>query len=275
VVIGAMLVAPLMSPILGFSLGMVLSDVRLVRLSIESMAKGVALALLIAVLIGAFSPIRELTGEIMARTQPTMLDLVIALTSGMAGAYALSRQEVSAALPGVAIASALMPPLCVAGLGLSLRNPQVAGGAFLLFLANIAAISLAGVVIFIIMGVRSETLQPGIYRGRLRKGLIGFVLLLLVIGIPLAIIMAGILQYADTRDDIREVLTNSVAAQQAVLVDFEHNQKDERMTVLATVRSVDALEESEVEEMAEALQARLDRPVTLEITVLPVVRSDG
>jgi inner membrane protein involved in colicin E2 resistance len=105
--------------------------------------------------------------------------------------------------------------------------------------------------------------------------LIGFVLLLLVIGIPLAIIMAGILQYADTRDDIREVLTNSVAAQQAVLVDFEHNQKDERMTVLATVRSVDALEESEVEEMAEALQARLDRPVTLEITVLPVVRSDG
>jgi uncharacterized hydrophobic protein (TIGR00271 family) len=275
VVIGAMLVAPLMSPILGFSLGMVLSDVRLIRLSIESMFKGVALALLIAILIGALSPIRALTGEIMARTQPTLLDLAIALTSGMAGAYALSRKEVSAALPGVAIAAALMPPLCVAGLGLSLRNPQVAGGAFLLFLANIAAISLAGVLVFVVLGVRAQTLQPDLHRGRLRQGLVGFLLMLLVIAIPLAIIMGGIVQYADTRNDIRAVLTDSVIAQRAELVDFEHQVENNRVVVAVTVRSVDAIEAPAVDDLAAALRARLNRPVTVEVTTLPIIRADG
>ena len=99
VIIGAMLVAPLMSPMLAFSLGLVLSDVRLIRLSIEAVFKGVVLAVIIAVFIGLLSPFKELTGEIMARTRPTLLDLAVALASGMAGAYALARKEVSAALP--------------------------------------------------------------------------------------------------------------------------------------------------------------------------------
>jgi uncharacterized hydrophobic protein (TIGR00271 family) len=272
VVIGAMLVAPLMSPILGFSLGMVLGDVRLIRLSIEAMFKGVALALVIAVLIGIVSPIKELTEEIMIRTQPTLLDLTVALASGMAGAYALSREEVSAALPGVAIAAALMPPLGVAGLGLSLGRPQVAGGAFLLFLANIAAISLAGVIVFILLGVRSQTWQPETHR-RIRRSLIGFVLLVLVIAIPLGIIMAGIVQRSNTGIEIRQVLTERVDTQDRELVDFEHQTEQGRLLVVATVRSIDPLQEPAVEDIAAALRSRLGRPVTLEIVTLPVVRS--
>jgi uncharacterized hydrophobic protein (TIGR00271 family) len=272
VVIGAMLVAPLMSPILGFSLGMVLGDVRLIRLSIEAMFKGVALALMIAVLIGIVSPIKDLTDEIMIRTQPTLLDLTVALASGMAGAYALSREEVSAALPGVAISAALMPPLSVAGLGLSLGRPQVAGGAFLLFLANIAAISLAGVVVFVLLGIRSQTWQPETQR-RIRRGLIGFVVLVLVIAIPLGIIMAGIVEYADTRNEIRHVLTERMDAREGELVDFEHQTEGGRLAVVATVRSVDSLGEPAVDEMAAALRERLNRPVVLEVVTLPVVRS--
>jgi uncharacterized hydrophobic protein (TIGR00271 family) len=274
VVIGAMLVAPLMSPILGFSLGMVLGDVRLVRLSIEAMFKGVALALVIAVLIGIVSPFKELTDEIIIRTQPTLVDLAVALASGMAGAYALSREEVSAALPGVAISAALMPPLGVAGIGLALGRPRVAGGAFLLFLANIAAISLAGVIVFILLGVRSQTWQPETNR-RIRRGLMGFVLLVLVIAIPLGIIMAGIVQHADTRNEIREVLMERMDAWEGQLVDFEHETAQGRLLVVATVRSVDPLEASAADEIAEALEERLDRPVMLEIVTLPVVRSEG
>jgi uncharacterized hydrophobic protein (TIGR00271 family) len=272
VVIGAMLVAPLMSPILGFSLGMVLGDVRLIRLSIEAMFKGVALALVIAVLIGIVSPIKDLTEEIMIRTQPTLLDLTVALASGMAGAYSLSREEVSAALPGVAIAAALMPPLGVAGLGLSLGRPQVAGGAFLLFLANIAAISLAGVIVFILLGVRSQTWHPEAHR-RIRRGLIGFVLLVLVIAIPLGIIMAGIVQRSNTRNEIRQVLTERVDTRDRELVDFEHQTEQGRLLVVATVRSVDPLQEPAVDDIAAALRGRLGRPVTLEVVTLPVVRS--
>ena len=274
VVIGAMLVAPLMSPILGFSLGMVLGDVRLVRLSIESMFKGVVLALLLAVLIGILSPFRDLTDEIMMRTQPTLIDLVVALASGMAGAYAASREEVSAALPGVAISAALMPPLGVAGLGLALGRPQVAGGAFLLFLANIAAISLAGVIVFILLGVRPQTWHPDTNR-RIRRGLIGFVLLIVIIAIPLGVIMAGIVQHADTRREIRQTLTERMEAREGRLVEFEHHTEQGRLVVVATVRSVDPLEGPAVDEIAAALGRRLSRPVTLEVVTLPVVRSHG
>jgi uncharacterized hydrophobic protein (TIGR00271 family) len=274
VVIGAMLVAPLMSPILAFSLGMVLGDVRLIRLSIEAVFKGVALALVIAVLIGILSPFKGLTGEIMARTQPNLLDLIVALASGMAGAYALARKEVSAALPGVAIAAALMPPLGVAGLGLSLGKAQVAGGAFLLFLANIASISLAGVIVFILLGIRPQTWQPEAQR-RIRRGLIGFALLVLVIAIPLGVIMSGIVRETTERQAIQEVLKAQAATQGAELVAFEYRTEQDDLVVVATVRSTQSFDQAVVDHLAKALSERLDRLMTLEVVVLPVTRSKG
>ncbi len=272
VVIGAMLVAPLMSPIMGFSLGMVLGDVRLIRLSIEAVFKGVALGLVIAVLVGVFSPLKELTGEIMARTQPTLLDLVVALASGMAGAYALSRKEVGAALPGVAIAAALMPPLSVAGLGLALGEPQVVGGAFLLFVTNIAAISLAGVLIFLVLGVRPETWLPEARR-RMRRSLVGFALLLLVIAIPLGVTMGSIVRDTARQRSIREILREEMTAQDRELVEFEHRTEEGELVVVATVRSVEPIGEPTVDDIALALRERLNRPVALDVVVLPVVRS--
>lgn len=274
VVIGAMLVAPLMTPILAFSLGMVLGEVRLIRLSIEAVFKGVASAIIIAAFIGLFSPLKDLTGEIMARTQPTLLDLAVALASGMAGAYALARKDVSAALPGVAIAAALMPPLGVVGLGLSLGNAQVAGGAFLLFVTNLASISLAGMLVFMLLGVRPQTWQPGMRR-RIRRGLIGGVLLLLVIAVPLAVIMTGIIRTTREQHAIREILEVEVSAQEGELVSFEYRAGQAESLVVATVRSIHILDQETVDTAAAALSQRLDRPVTLEIITLPVTRSQG
>jgi uncharacterized membrane protein len=236
------------------------------------MFKGVALALVIAVLVGILSPFKGLTGEIMARTRPTLLDLIVALASGMAGAYALARKEVGAALPGVAIAAALMPPLSVAGLGLSLGKAQVAGGAFLLFLANIASISLAGVIVFILLGVRPQTWQPEAQR-RIRRGLIGFALLVLVIAIPLVAIMGGIVRDTATQQSIQEVLERYAAAQEAELVAFEYRTEQDGLVVIATVRSAQPFDQTVVDHLAEALSGRLDRPMTLEVVALPVIRS--
>jgi uncharacterized hydrophobic protein (TIGR00271 family) len=272
VVIGAMLVAPLMSPILAFSLGLVLGDVRLIRLSIEAVFKGVALAITIAVFIGVLSPFKELTGEIMARTQPTLLDLAVALASGMAGAYALARKDVSAALPGVAIAAALMPPLGTVGLGLALGDARVAGGAFLLFVTNITAISLAGVIVFTLLGIRPQTWRPEARR-QIWRGLIGFVLLLLVIAIPLAVIMGGIVRDTAARQAIQEVLKTQIATQEGELVEFEYQDERDGLLVIATVRSAQPLDQAVVDHLAEALSARLDRPMTLEVVVLPAIRS--
>jgi uncharacterized hydrophobic protein (TIGR00271 family) len=272
VVIGAMLVAPLMSPILAFSLGLVLGDVRLIRLSIEAVFKGVALAVIIAIFIGLLSPFKELTGEIMARTQPTLLDLAVALASGMAGAYALARKDVSAALPGVAIAAALMPPLGVVGLGLSLGNAQVTGGALLLFVANIASISLAGAIVFMLVGIRPQTWRPETQQQIWRR-LGGFVLLLLVIAVPLAIIMDGIMKDTAARQTIQEVLETQVAFDGGELREFEYRANSDGIVVVATIRLAHSLEQTAVDATAAALSERLGRPVSLEMVVLPVTRS--
>jgi uncharacterized hydrophobic protein (TIGR00271 family) len=272
VVIGAMLVAPLMSPILAFSLGMVVGDVRLIRLSIEAVFKGVALAIIIAVFIGVFSPLKDLTDEIMARTQPTLLDLVVALASGMAGAYALAHKDVSAALPGVAIAAALMPPLGVVGLGLSLGDAQVTGGAFLLFVTNIASISLAGAIVFVLLGIRPKTWRPETQQQIWRR-LGGFFILLLVIAIPLTVIMSGVVQDTVVQQNIHEVLEVQIASQGGELGEFEYRVDRSGVAVVATVDSVQQLDQATVDGITTALSERLGRPVELKVIVLPSVRS--
>jgi len=272
VVIGAMLVAPLMSPIFAFSLGLVLSDVRLLRLSVEAVFKGVALAVIIAAFIGVLSPFKELTGEILARTQPTLLDLAVALASGMAGAYALARKDVSAALPGVAIAAALMPPLGVVGLGLSLGDARVAGGAFLLFVANIAAISLAGVIVFMLLGIRPQIWQPEAQR-QVSRRLIGFILLLLVIAIPLGIIMRDVIRDTAEERAVREILTQYMEAEGGRLVTLELERRKADLLVVATVHATQPLSQETVEDLEALLSGHLDHLVQLEMIVLPVIRS--
>ena len=127
VIIGAMVVAPLMSPILGVGLGSITADGKLTRNSISALIRGAIVAILLSALLTLtniylpFVPsLLDIPHEILSRTQPTANDLIIALAGGLAAAYALSQPNLSAALPGVAIATALMPPLCTIGIGFAL-----------------------------------------------------------------------------------------------------------------------------------------------------------
>ena len=273
VVIGAMLVAPLMSPILGFSLGIVLGEVRLVRTSLESMFKGVMATVIVSLLVGLLSPLKEMTPEIMARTQPTLLDLFIALASGMAGAYALSRKEVSAALPGVAIAAALAPPLSVVGLGLANGNMQAASGALLLFITNLITISLAGVIIFTLLGVHPLNLQPEIQK-RIRRGITGMIFLVVVITVPLAIIMNDIIQKGREDQTIQQVFKESELLDNFSDLEIDRSRKKGELFIGATVRSADPLSQDDVNELDQALESALGQPVTLDVITLPSIRSD-
>jgi uncharacterized hydrophobic protein (TIGR00271 family) len=142
VVIGAMLISPLMGPIvqLGFSLCVV--NFGMMRHALIALLGGIALALLTATCVVWLSPLREATGEILARTQPTLFDLLVALFSGLAGGYAVVTRK-GEAIVGVAIATALMPPLAVVAYGLATKDMAIAGGAFFLFMTNLLAIALA------------------------------------------------------------------------------------------------------------------------------------
>ncbi len=273
VVIGAMLVAPLMSPILGFSLGIVLGEGRLVRTSLESVFKGVMASIIVAILVGLISPLKEMTPEIMARTQPTLLDLFIALASGMAGAYAVSRKDVSAALPGVAIAAALAPPLSVVGLGFAIGNIQVAGGALLLFVTNLITISLAGVITFSLLGIHPLNLQPEIKR-RVRRGITSIVFLVFLITIPLAIIMDGLIKQTREYKAIERILLESPFAEDINILDIERTQSRDKLLISATIRSPQPLDQQIVDNLARALEEELSRPLSLDIITLPVIRSE-
>ncbi len=134
-IIGAMLVAPLMSPIIGLGLASITGNGKLVESALAALGRGAALAVLLSALMTIinhnlpFVAMQELPAEVLARTHPSPIDLVVALAGGLAAAYAMTRPKISAALPGVAIATALMPPLCTIGIGLALERADVAGGA--------------------------------------------------------------------------------------------------------------------------------------------------
>ena len=158
VIIGAMLISPLMGPILAAGLALASGDVILGLRSVAKLFLSCALAISFAVLLVTLLPFREMTDEITARTQPNTLDLVIALFSGAVGSIAVCRdvKGVATSIPGVAIAVALMPPLCVAGYGLGLyltfdtaTGWRVASGGGLLFLTNLVAITFMAMIVFL------------------------------------------------------------------------------------------------------------------------------
>lgn len=143
VIIGAMLISPLMSPILGVGLSLAVHDKQLLLRSIKDLFLAVVISLAASVLYFFLSPLGEPTSELQARTFPTLLDVLVALFGGIAGIVSISRHEQTNAIPGVAIATALMPPLCTAGFGIATANWNYFFGAFYLFFINAVFISLA------------------------------------------------------------------------------------------------------------------------------------
>jgi uncharacterized hydrophobic protein (TIGR00271 family) len=154
-IIGAMILAPLMAPIISLSMGVMRFDGALIRRSGGTLLLSVALALGTAALLAWFLPFSHLTEQMSMRTHPTLLDLAVAILSGIAAAYGTANTKVGQSLAGVAIAVALVPPLSVAGIGLGWGDYGVFEGAFLLFLANFAGIVTAAGATFYLLGFTS------------------------------------------------------------------------------------------------------------------------
>ncbi|MEO8809886.1 MAG: DUF389 domain-containing protein [Rhodanobacter sp.] len=145
VIIGAMLISPLMGPIMGLGFSLCIIDLAWMRRTLIALAVGTVVALAVSAMITWLSPLHEATPEILARTRPNLFDLLVAIFSGVAGAYTTIKRK-GEAIVGVAIATALMPPLAVAGYGLALGDFRIAGGAGFLFMTNLLAIALCTTV---------------------------------------------------------------------------------------------------------------------------------
>ncbi len=177
VVIGAMLLAPLMQPIVSNSMGVLRRDESLFFNSLKTVLIGIFLTLFSAAFIALILPLENLTDEINARLSPSLLDLMVALASGVAAAYAKNNEKIVGSLAGVSIAVALVPPLATAGIGLGWMNFNIFYQAFLLFLTNFVGIIFAASITFLVMGYAPIK--------RAKKGLFLALGLSIIIAIPL------------------------------------------------------------------------------------------
>ncbi len=275
VIIGAMLVAPLITPVLAISLGIVQGDARLLRHALESTIKGVILAVLLAALLAVISPLVDLNTEILARARPHLVDLIVALASGAAGAYAIARKDVSEALPGVAVAAALVPPLGVTGIGIAMRNGHITGGAFLLFATNLTAISLIGSLTFLLLGFR-PAVEAKERRIQLRRGLVITSILLLIISLPLAYIFVDTVRLGREREAIAYALTAEIRQMEEIsLVDFEFEHQGREVLVTVTVYAADPLSEEDTKRLAGAVSRAVGQPVVIRAFTLLATEAEA
>ncbi|MEM6268902.1 MAG: DUF389 domain-containing protein [Bacteroidota bacterium] len=191
VIIGAMLVSPLMSPILGIGLSVGINDRETLRQSLYNFAVAVGVSLLTAFLYFLVTPLGYETSEMLSRTHPTVLDVMVGFFGGVAGIVAGSRKEKTNAIPGVAIATALMPPLCVAGYGLARGNIPHFAGAFYLFFLNAVFISLSTFLIVRFLKFPLKEKITANLRRNFVRGTAAFVVLLLVPAVWLFIDVIG------------------------------------------------------------------------------------
>lgn len=185
VIIGAMIVAPLMNPILSMAFGIITANWVLCKRSIVTVFLGFLWTIFISFLISAGLPIDVVGSEVVARTSPNLIDLGIAIAAGAAGSFSLTRHSIASSIAGVAIAVALVPPLCVTGIGLGIgdeiggqigtvvvSNLDVSAGSFLLFIVNLAGITVTACLVFLSQSY-----------GNLNKAFQTIVIWLLIIGL--------------------------------------------------------------------------------------------
>lgn len=265
VIIGAMLVAPLMSPLMGFGAGLALGNLQTMRRSSITVLYGVFLVLFVSASIGAIFPLPEPTTEMLNRGQPNLLDLLVAIASGAAGAFAMARRDIPAALAGVAIAAALVPPICTTGLALATANIDLFIGAGALTTVNIIGISITAAGVFAVMGIHQEgAITP-------RQRLVIAISTIVIMAIPLAFLLRSNYLYLQTASIVENVIEDDL--DNTTVVDVEISGLED-MNIVATIRTPGVISSADVDRLEQRLEDRLDRNVELSVVFMQIVEVD-
>ena len=262
VVIGAMLVAPLMTPIFGIALALIRGDAVLLGRAVRAEIAGVLLSVALALCFGYLIPELTATAEMLSRTKPNLLDLLVAVFAGFAGAYALVDEHISPALPGVAIATAIVPPLANTGLCIALGAYYGALGSFLLFFANFLSILLVAGAVFIAGGMAREfgKLKSKDLLRKFGLATIGF----LIIAALFSRGMYEMVKERRLKGSIDAILTEELSHLSASeLRKVVHQRHDGKLYVLAHVHASGDINPSRVKLMEKALENDLKIPVEL------------
>jgi len=273
VVIGAMLIAPMMSALLGIGMAVVQGDYWLLRTSARTALLGTLLVVGVSLAIGLILPERRITEEMLSRSSPNLADLAVALASGAAASYATSRKEVASALAGVAVAVALVPPLATFGLASAAGSTRAALGALLLFVTNFVAIVAAGTLIFVWMGFHPETAEE-IRSRTFRGGLLGTITILLAVTAILGVLTYNSVRQTVFAGTVRKTLAAEIAQMEGYLslVDWrvlEDDGSSQKVRLEVTVRATKSIGEEGALLLQERLSEALGRPVELTLSAIP------
>lgn len=203
IIIGGMIISPLMWPLMKISIGFSFEKKSFIKQAVILLSLSIVISIASSFLIASISPIKHLNNEILTRTTPTTLDIFVALAAGSIAAMAIVQKRISDSLAGVAVATSLMPPLCVAGIGLSFFSFSTFAGGTMLFMANVFSILLSSILTFIFVGVKRD-------RGtKIRsKGILTIAVALLITSIPLAITLRNYTFKINAYDKTQQILTN-------------------------------------------------------------------
>lgn len=253
VIIGAMILAPLMSPIISLSMGVLRQNLDLISTSLKTLIVGVLLALVFGVLLTLIIPLQAVTSEISARLSPTILDLAVAIISGIAGAYASARTELAKSLAGVAIAVALVPPLAVSGIGIGWLDWHTFSEAFLLFITNLVGIVLASTLTFLVMGFSPFHLA--------KKGVayaLGFVIL---VSIPLTISFDKLVDKQHVISSLEGLYLGGIEIRDVKI------KEATPLYISVSLLSNNTIDNDEIQKVKKEIEARLKRKIKLESKV--------
>ncbi|NVJ53669.1 MAG: TIGR00341 family protein [Campylobacteraceae bacterium] len=258
VIIGAMILAPLMAPLISLAMGVIRANSLLIIQSTKTLTFGVFLALFVSSIFTCFMPLDEITYEMESRLHPNLLDLFVAIFSGIAGAYANSKEDVIKSLAGVAIAVALVPPLSVTGIGIGLMDLDIIYGAFLLFLTNLVGMTLSASLTFIIMGYAPIK--------KAKKGLIYTFLLLVLISVPLANTFGKMVEKNDLSNKIKEIKKVNINDKAIVLKLLDLEDRKEYVYVRMELISNSYTSTLEYKEIRKRIEKELERKILLEVS---------
>lgn len=257
-VIGAMILAPLMAPIISLSMGIVRSNKLITQSSIITLALGVMSALFFSFALTFFMPLDIMTSQMSSRINPNLLDLFVAIFSGIAGAYASSKEEVAKSLAGVAIAIALVPPLAVTGIGIGWAEWPMIHGSFLLFLTNLFGMIIAASLTFIILGYAPVQ--------RAKKGLVMPAVLLIGVSVPLVFSFYSLMLQSSDYAKLNKIKELYIKEQKIELNILTIHSSTKEKTVIECEVSADShLNQEAYQTLQKELSKRLKKKVVLHV----------
>ncbi|WP_052055473.1 TIGR00341 family protein [Myxosarcina sp. GI1] len=263
IIIGAMIIAPLIGPIVGIAYSASVANRRLLRRSTLTLFTGVTLTIAISWLTAVIVQLKTVGPEIVSRSNPTLIDLGIALAAGAAGAFANSRRRIADALPGVAIAVALVPPLSVIGIGLALGEKSLTIGSSLLFLTNLTGIVFSGLIVFLCQSYGSIE--------RAKQGLIFSIGIIALLGLPLTFSLRTLIIQKNVRYTVNEIVRSRTPIfSNSDIRSIEVKPQSDYLLVEMEVASADAISRARLEQARDLLAKELERPVELRVKVIPI-----